>query len=176
MASGHPVIASNSRASQAAPRLSNPGPVFTRLPPNLLWCALAGSITSSIVARIFCGLGRGGIIPPSLVMISNLIHVSIPRSLPSRSFLLSNTVLEICSTARRSSSRWILLWTSFVMVQRAWPKWGIHWLTKAEASLALRARSKDSSTAWPDFCSTCLWCASCNLSSSGNRNCHQSLS
>ncbi|KAK3324309.1 major facilitator superfamily [Cercophora scortea] len=40
-----------------------------------LWCALAGSMTSFIVARAFCGLGAGGMMTLGSIMISDLVPI-----------------------------------------------------------------------------------------------------
>lgn len=100
MASSHPVITSFFGASQAASWLSTVflitstacQPLFGRLsdtigrkPVYLLslaifggttaWCALANSIESFIAARAVCGLGAGGTMSLSLIIISDLVHI-----------------------------------------------------------------------------------------------------
>ncbi|KAK3688074.1 hypothetical protein B0T22DRAFT_378968 [Podospora appendiculata] len=42
-----------------------------------LWCALAGSMTSFIVARAFCGLGAGGMMTLGSIMISDLVPLMV---------------------------------------------------------------------------------------------------
>ncbi|KHJ31489.1 putative major facilitator superfamily transporter [Erysiphe necator] len=42
-----------------------------------MWCALAQSMTSFIIARAFCGLGAGGLISLSSIVISDLVPIEI---------------------------------------------------------------------------------------------------
>jgi MFS family permease len=100
MASSHPVITSYFGASQAASWLSTVflitstafQPLFGRLSDTIgrrsvfllsfaifglttLWCALAGSIQSFIAARAVCGLGAGGTMSMSLIIVSDLVRI-----------------------------------------------------------------------------------------------------
>lgn len=100
MASSHPVITSYFRSSNSASWLSTAflltstafQPVVGRLsdtlgrkPPYLatvvifafatLWCALAGSMTSFILARAACGLGAGGCLGMGSIIISDLVPI-----------------------------------------------------------------------------------------------------
>lgn len=100
MASSHPVITSYFGASQAASWLSTAflitstafQPLFGRLSDMIgrksvflmsltifllttLWCALATSIESFIAARSVCGLGAGGTMSLSLIIISDLVRI-----------------------------------------------------------------------------------------------------
>jgi MFS family permease len=100
MASSHPVITSYFDVSEAASWLSTVflitstafQPLFGRLSDTFgrkivflasiaifalttLWCALATSIGSFIAARAFCGIGAGGTISQSLIVISDLVRI-----------------------------------------------------------------------------------------------------
>ncbi|KAI0852631.1 MFS general substrate transporter [Daldinia vernicosa] len=100
MASSHPVITSYFRSSNSASWLSTAflltstafQPVIGRLsdtigrkPPYLaavvifalstLWCALAQSMTSFILARAACGLGAGGVLGMGSIIISDLVPI-----------------------------------------------------------------------------------------------------
>lgn len=100
MASSHPAITSYFGASNKASWLSTAflltgasfQPLLGRLsdavgrkPPYVasmavflaatLWCATAGSMTSLIVARAFCGLGAGGIMTLGSILISDLVPI-----------------------------------------------------------------------------------------------------
>ncbi|KAI1660005.1 MFS general substrate transporter [Daldinia decipiens] len=100
MASSHPVITSYFRSSNSASWLSTAflltstafQPVIGRLsdtigrkPPYLaaivifalstLWCALAQSMTSFILARAACGLGAGGVLGMGNIIISDLVPI-----------------------------------------------------------------------------------------------------
>ncbi|KAA8570691.1 hypothetical protein EYC84_000089 [Monilinia fructicola] len=102
MVSSHPVITSYFHASNSASWLSTAflltstsfQPVFGRLsdavgrkPPYLfsmvlflistVWCALAQSMTSFIVARAVCGLGAGGVMSMGSIITSDLIPIEI---------------------------------------------------------------------------------------------------
>ncbi|KAK7927111.1 major facilitator superfamily domain-containing protein [Apiospora marii] len=100
MASSHPVITSYFRSSNQASWLSTAflltstaiQPVVGRLsdtigrkPPYLfamavftlatVWCALAGSMTSFILARAVCGLGAGGMLSMGSIVISDMVNI-----------------------------------------------------------------------------------------------------
>lgn len=100
MASSHPVITSYFRSSNSASWLSTAflltstafQPIIGRLsdtigrkPPYLamtvifalatLWCALAQSMTSFILARAACGLGAGGVLGMGSIIISDLVPI-----------------------------------------------------------------------------------------------------
>ncbi|KEF57378.1 uncharacterized protein A1O9_05295 [Exophiala aquamarina CBS 119918] len=100
MASSHPVITSYFGASQVASWLSTVflitstafQPLFGRLSDTIgrksifllsfaifglttLWCALANSIESFIAARAACGLGAGGTMSMSLIIVSDLVRI-----------------------------------------------------------------------------------------------------
>ncbi|RMZ85890.1 hypothetical protein DV737_g352, partial [Chaetothyriales sp. CBS 132003] len=100
MASSHPVITSYFGASQAASWLSTVflitstafQPLFGRISDTVgrkslllisfavfglttLWCALAGSIESFIAARAMCGIGAGGTMSMSLIIVSDLVRI-----------------------------------------------------------------------------------------------------
>ncbi|KAF7947514.1 hypothetical protein EAE96_008601 [Botrytis aclada] len=102
MVSSHPVITSYFHASNSASWLSTAflltstsfQPVFGRLsdamgrkPPYIfsmilflvstIWCALAQSMTSFIVARAVCGLGAGGVMSMGSIITSDLIPIEI---------------------------------------------------------------------------------------------------
>ncbi|KAK8052033.1 major facilitator superfamily domain-containing protein [Apiospora rasikravindrae] len=100
MASSHPVITSYFRSSNQASWLSTAflltstavQPIVGRLsdtigrkPPYLfamaifllatVWCALAGSMTSFIIARAVCGLGAGGMISMGSIVVSDMVNI-----------------------------------------------------------------------------------------------------
>ncbi|OLN87872.1 putative transporter C460.03-like protein 1 [Colletotrichum chlorophyti] len=100
MASSHPVITSYFHASNSASWLSTAflltssafQPLLGRLsdsigrkPPYVatmaifavatLWCALAGSMTSFILARAACGLGAGGMMTLGSIIVSDLVPI-----------------------------------------------------------------------------------------------------
>jgi MFS family permease len=100
MASSHPVITSYFQSSNSASWLSTAfmltstsfQPLTGRLSDTLgrkppfvatmailtaatLWCALAQSMTSFIVARAFCGLGAGGVMTLASIMTSDLVPI-----------------------------------------------------------------------------------------------------
>ncbi|KAM3065796.1 hypothetical protein ACMFMF_010724 [Clarireedia jacksonii] len=100
MVSSHPVITSYFHSSNSASWLSTAflltstsfQPIFGRLsdatgrrPPYLItmtifviatiWCALAQSMTSFIIARAVCGLGAGGMISMGSIITSDLIPI-----------------------------------------------------------------------------------------------------
>ncbi|KAI1394192.1 MFS general substrate transporter [Hypoxylon trugodes] len=100
MASSHPVITSYFHSSNSASWLTTAflltstafQPVIARLsdtlgrkPPYLattvifalatLWCALAQSMTSFILARAACGLGAGGVLGMGSIIISDLVPI-----------------------------------------------------------------------------------------------------
>jgi MFS family permease len=100
MASSHPVITSYFHSSNSASWLSTAflltntafQPMVGRLsdtigrkPPYLvtmtifalatLWCALAQSMTSFILARAVCGLGAGGMMALGSIIISDLVPI-----------------------------------------------------------------------------------------------------
>lgn len=102
MASSHPVITSYFHSSNSASWLSTAfmltstgfQPLFGGLSDTIgrrrpymfsisiflmatIWCALAGSMTSFIFARAMCGLGAGGIITMSTIIISDLVPIKI---------------------------------------------------------------------------------------------------
>ncbi|RYP78545.1 hypothetical protein DL771_000498 [Monosporascus sp. 5C6A] len=110
MASSHPVITSYFRSSNSASWLSTAflltntafQPMVGRLsdsvgrkPPYLvtvtifavatLWCALARSMTSFVIARALCGLGAGGMMALCNIIISDL--VPIERRGPYQSYI-----------------------------------------------------------------------------------------
>ncbi|RYO99509.1 hypothetical protein DL764_006800 [Monosporascus ibericus] len=120
MASSHPVITSYFRSSNSASWLSTAflltntafQPMVGRLsdsvgrkPPYLvtvtvfavatLWCALARSMTSFIIARALCGLGAGGMMALGNIIISDL--VPIERRGAYQSYI--NIVYGIATTA-----------------------------------------------------------------------------
>lgn len=102
MVSSHPVITSYFHSSNSASWLSTAflltstsfQPIFGRLsdatgrkPPYLfsmilflvstIWCALAQSMTSFIIARAVCGLGAGGVMSMGSIITSDLIPIEI---------------------------------------------------------------------------------------------------
>lgn len=102
MASSHPVITSYFHSSNSASWLSTAfmltttgfQPLFGGLSDTLgrkrpymfsivvflvatVWCAIAGSMTSFILARALCGLGAGGLITMSSIIISDLVPINI---------------------------------------------------------------------------------------------------
>lgn len=102
MVSSHPVITSYFHSSNSASWLSTAflltstsfQPLFGRLsdtigrkPPYIftmvifliatIWCALAQSMTSFIIARAVCGLGAGGMITMGSIITSDLVPIEI---------------------------------------------------------------------------------------------------
>ncbi|KAH7411107.1 major facilitator superfamily transporter [Cadophora sp. MPI-SDFR-AT-0126] len=102
MVSSHPVITSYFHSSNSASWLSTAflltstsfQPLFGRLsdtigrkPPYIfsmalfllatIWCALAQSMTSFILARAVCGLGAGGMMSMGAIIISDLVPIEI---------------------------------------------------------------------------------------------------
>ncbi|KAF8850921.1 MFS general substrate transporter [Acephala macrosclerotiorum] len=102
MVSSHPVITSYFHGANSASWLSTVflltsttiQPLFGRLSDAVgrkcpyigsvvifligtLWCALAGNITSFIVARAFCGLGAGGMMAIGAIIMSDLVPIDI---------------------------------------------------------------------------------------------------
>lgn len=102
MVSSHPVITSYFESSNSASWLSTAflltstsfQPLFGRLsdtigrkPPYVLtmgifliatiWCAVAQSMTSFIIARAFCGLGAGGMMAMGSIITSDLVPIEI---------------------------------------------------------------------------------------------------
>ncbi|RMZ84468.1 hypothetical protein DV738_g789, partial [Chaetothyriales sp. CBS 135597] len=100
MASSHPVITSYFGASQAASWLSTVfliastafQPLFGRVSDTVgrrsmlliafaifclttLWCAMAGSIESFIAARAASGIGAGGAMAMSMILVSDLVRI-----------------------------------------------------------------------------------------------------
>ncbi|KAH8680981.1 major facilitator superfamily domain-containing protein [Xylariales sp. PMI_506] len=100
MASSHPVITSYFKSSNSSSWLSTAflltstavQPMLGRLsdsvgrkPPYLVtmaifaaataWCALAGSLTSFIIARAVCGIGAGGMMALGSIIISDLVDI-----------------------------------------------------------------------------------------------------
>ena len=100
MASSHPAITSYFNSSNSASWLSTAflltssafQPLLGRLsdtvgrkPPYVatitifllatLWCALADSMTSLIIARAFCGLGAGGMMTMGSIIVSDLVPI-----------------------------------------------------------------------------------------------------
>ncbi|KAI1336242.1 MFS general substrate transporter [Xylariaceae sp. FL0016] len=110
MASSHPVITSYFNAANSASWTSTAflltttaiQPVLSRLSDTIgrkipylscmivfcaatLWCALAQSMTSFIIARAVCGFGAGGMMSLGNIMIGDLMHVD--RRAPFQSFI-----------------------------------------------------------------------------------------
>lgn len=102
MVSSHPVITSYFQSSNSASWLSTAflltstafQPIFGRLSDTIgrktpyvatgfvflvatLWCALAQSMTSFIIARAFCGLGAGGMMALGSIITSDLVPIEI---------------------------------------------------------------------------------------------------
>lgn len=102
MASAHPVITSYFNSSNAASWLSTAfmltsttfNPLFGRVSDMIgrkplylfaltmfmattIWCALAKSMTSFIIARAFCGLGAGGVMAMGSIMTNDLVRIEV---------------------------------------------------------------------------------------------------
>ncbi|RKF53859.1 Vacuolar basic amino acid transporter 2 [Erysiphe neolycopersici] len=102
MVSSHPVITSYFKSSNSASWLSTAflltftgfQPLFGGLSDAIgrrkplvfclfvltfatMWCGLAQSMTSFIIARAFCGLGAGGLVSLSSIVISDLVPIEI---------------------------------------------------------------------------------------------------
>ena len=102
MASSHPSITSYFNASNSASWLSTAflvtyialQPLYSRLSDFIgrrpvylfcllvfsltnVWCALAQSITSLIIARAFCGLGAGGVVAMGAILTNDLVPMHI---------------------------------------------------------------------------------------------------
>jgi len=102
MASAHPVITSYFNASNAASWLSTAfmltttsfNPLFGRVSDAIgrkplylfsltmfvattLWCALAQSMASFIIARAFCGFGAGGVMAMGAIMTNDLVRIEV---------------------------------------------------------------------------------------------------
>ena len=102
MASAHPVITSYFKASNAASWLSTAfmltstsfNPLFGRVSDAIgrkplylfslamfvattVWCALAQSMVSFIIARAFCGLGAGGVMAMGAIMTNDLVRIEV---------------------------------------------------------------------------------------------------
>ncbi|CZR52654.1 related to multidrug resistance protein fnx1 [Phialocephala subalpina] len=102
MVSSHPVITSYFQSSNSASWLSTAflltstafQPIFGRLSDTIgrktpyvvtgfvflvatLWCALAQTMTSFIIARAFCGLGAGGMMALGSIITSDLVPIEI---------------------------------------------------------------------------------------------------
>lgn len=102
MVSSHPVITSYFQSSNSASWLSTAflltstgfQPLFGGLSDAIgrkiplvfclfvltfatMWCSLAQSMTSFIIARTFCGLGAGGMVSLSSIVISDLVPIEI---------------------------------------------------------------------------------------------------
>jgi len=102
MASAHPVVTSYFNASNAASWFSTAfmltstsfNPLFGRVSDAIgrkplylfsltmfvattLWCALAQSMVSFIIARAFCGFGAGGVMAIGAIMTNDLVRIEV---------------------------------------------------------------------------------------------------
>lgn len=120
MVSSHPVITSYFQSANSASWLSTAflltstafQPIFGRLSDTIgrkapyifsalvflgatIWCAMAQSMTSFIIARAVCGLGAGGIMTLGAIIVSDLVPIEIRGAYQS----YTNIVFGIGSAA-----------------------------------------------------------------------------